>query len=305
MRHLFTTLVLLLLAPLAQAFTYQDSDVLLVFRKDGSDDVLFNLGSISQFLNRTDGEEVQVTNFNLELVRSKYDLTDEVKVALLATTSKDVVLASRAAWLSDADADSQPVELTASQWQQLLWSKINSVGVKAQEFSKASATNVFTAPASLPSTYTYIVGNGGTSANLLSTLGGSTSFKVESGIPATLKFYAIKPSTVSPKPASKLIGRFTFGTDGALKFIAGPAVVQPPLDPVQISAITYGANGASVTFPSVANAKYRLLSSDSPAGPVSGWTVGTTSVVGTGGAVSLADDSPVGTQKFYAVETFR
>ncbi len=305
MRHLFTTLVLLLLAPLAQAFTYQDTDVLLAFRKDGADDTLFNLGSISQFLNRTDGEEVQVTNFNLELVRSKYDLTDELKVVLLATTSKDVVLASRAAWLSDADPDSQPTELTASQWQQLLWSKINSVGVKAQDFSKASPTNAFTAPASLPSAYTYIVGNGGTSANLLSTLGGSTSFKVEAGVPADLTLYAIRPSTVSPKPASALIGRFTFSTDGVLKFIAGPPVVEPPLDPVQISAITYGAPGATVTFTSVANAKYRLLSSDSPAGPVSGWTVGTTSAVGTGGVVSLADAAPAGAQKFYAVETFR
>ena len=49
-----------LAAPLAQAWTYSDGDVLLVFR-NGSQDVEFDLGSVTNFLGQTNGYTTTVT----------------------------------------------------------------------------------------------------------------------------------------------------------------------------------------------------------------------------------------------------
>ena len=191
--------LLLLAAPLANAFTYQDQDVLLAFRKDGFDDVVFNLGSIQQFLNRTNGETFVVSGWTLDLVRSKYDLDGDVKVAILSTTPKTAGTPDlRRAWLTSAEPSTAVYDRTSSQWQ-LLWSKINSVGAKAQDYSQSSPTNVFTAAPTLPSGYTYIISNAGTSASSIATLGGTSAFKVESSLPADLKFYEVKPSTAEAR----------------------------------------------------------------------------------------------------------
>jgi hypothetical protein len=303
-RHL-ATLGLLLLAPVAQAFTYQDEDVLIAFRKDGFDDVVFNLGSINQFLNRSNGEEITVTRWNPDLVRSKYDLNDEVKLAVLSTTAKDIKTPdTRRVWLSSAEPNTTPLDRTSSQWQ-LLWSKINSVGIKAQEFTQSSPTNAFTASPTLPSGYTYIISSAGTSASTIATLGGASAFKVESSLPADVKFYEVKPSTASPKPEAKLIGRFTLGTDGVLKFIAGTPSVQPPLDPVTITSISNTGDRVSVAFNSVAGAKYRLRYTDSPNTPLAGWVTATSSVDGTGSAVTLQDTATGAASRFYLVETYQ
>ena len=306
-RSLLSIGLLLLAAPIANAFTYQDEDVLLAFRKDGFDDVLFNLGSIQQFLNRANGETITVTGWNLNLVRSKYDLDGDVKVAILSTTSKNVATPDvRRAWLTSSEPTTPALDRTSSQWQ-LLWSKINSVGVKAQEFSQSSPTNAFTAAPTLPSGYTYIVSNAGTAASSIASLGGASVFKVESPLPADLKFYEIKPSTASPKPASQLIGRFTLGTDGGLKFVAGAAVVDPPLESVAITSVVPIAGGVRLAFNSVSGVQYRLLTSDSPATPLASWSRGTSSAAGTGGAITLDDTALSGatSQRYYAVESFR
>jgi hypothetical protein len=49
--HIATFLALVLAAPLARAWVYHDGDVLLIFRENGFDDIEFDLGNISQFLN--------------------------------------------------------------------------------------------------------------------------------------------------------------------------------------------------------------------------------------------------------------
>jgi hypothetical protein len=39
----------------ACAFTYTNTDLLLIFRQDGFNDVEFNLGTVSNFLGQADG----------------------------------------------------------------------------------------------------------------------------------------------------------------------------------------------------------------------------------------------------------
>ena len=61
----------LLIAGLARsvtAFTYSDTDLLLVFRKTGNADVLFNLGSISNYLGQANGTTSAITNWDFNRV---------------------------------------------------------------------------------------------------------------------------------------------------------------------------------------------------------------------------------------------
>src|SRR5262245_48613307 len=128
MKYLSVVLVILASACSLHAFTYVDTDILLVFRKDGSDDVLFNIGKIDTLLAVAKGQTIAVGNWDVSLVKNAYgtddqgNLSDGIHFAVLSTTSLDT--AQRKAWLSDADDGTTPLERTPSQWQ-TLWSKIN------------------------------------------------------------------------------------------------------------------------------------------------------------------------------------
>src|SRR6476646_8693503 len=78
------------LAHSLSAFTYSDSDLLLVFRKTGSSDVLFNLGSVSNELGHANGASWSVTNYNFNLVHSNFgDLSGVTYILMAVTTSDD------------------------------------------------------------------------------------------------------------------------------------------------------------------------------------------------------------------------
>lgn len=297
MRAPLTVILFLLFLPLARAFNYQDKNLLLTFRKDGFDDVLFNLGPIDPLLNLPAGSRVVLTNWDLNQVLANYPLDGDVRVILLATTPRND--ASPRAWLSAVPVTPLPLNRTASQWQGL-YSVINAVGAKAQAYSQSSPTNVFIAPPTLPSSYTFIVSSGGSLASALPTLGGNSTFKVESGIPATLNLLEVKPSTANPKPPTTLVGVFSLDTNGALTFTAG---APQPAAPVQIGGIQVTAAGVVVSFPSVVGSNYRLRYSASPTGDPATWSAGAT-VAGTGGQLLLTDPASADSQRYYAVETY-
>ena len=81
------------------AFTYSDTDLLLVFRKSGFNDVLFNLGTISNYLGRANGSVLPITNFDFNLVQSNFatNLTN-VEYVLMAVTTwliADIIAGAR------------------------------------------------------------------------------------------------------------------------------------------------------------------------------------------------------------------
>src|SRR5260370_10866723 len=83
-RSLFKFGLLLLFAGWTQvlvAFTYNDTDLLLVFRKANFNDVECNLGSVSNFLGHATGTTMAVTNWDLGLVQSKF-VTDRKSTRL-------------------------------------------------------------------------------------------------------------------------------------------------------------------------------------------------------------------------------
>src|SRR5437588_3877180 len=91
-------LLIAMSAPLAGAFNYSNTDLLLVFRRDGSHDMEFNIGSVSNFLNRPVGTTFAVTNWSLDVVVSNFTHLDNVKFLLIAATASTDPL--RRTWLT-------------------------------------------------------------------------------------------------------------------------------------------------------------------------------------------------------------
>src|ERR1051326_6480123 len=123
------------------AFTYSDSDRLLVFREDTFKDVEFNLGSISNFLGKANGTVITVTNWDFQLVRSNFNnqfATD--KFVLAATTSSSDSL--RRNWLTDGSASGTPTDISGSKMSGI-YSKISFVGNQAQTFTPTNSSEVY------------------------------------------------------------------------------------------------------------------------------------------------------------------
>src|ERR1700733_5258553 len=119
--HIATFLAVMLAAPLAQAWVYRDGDVLLIFRENGFDDVEFDLGNISQFLNQTNGAISTVSGFDVTPVINVFgpDLTG-VSVILLATTGK--TNSTLNSWVSGPEPDTTAYSVTPTAWQSSLYS---------------------------------------------------------------------------------------------------------------------------------------------------------------------------------------
>src|SRR5262249_15330364 len=136
-------------------FTYQDTDLLLAFRKDGFNDVLFNLGTVSNYLGRADGSVSPVSNIDVGLLHVNFgpDLTG-VKFVLLATTPVFTDGNPLRVWLSDADPSGNPHDETFSRWSTQR-SKISAVGIAALSYPNSSNQSLVL-PATDPGSYTFI-----------------------------------------------------------------------------------------------------------------------------------------------------
>ncbi len=285
---------------MAMGFGYTDGDLLLVFRKDGFNDVEFNLGPTSQFLNQKAGTTVTVTNWDVTVVTGQYLLSDGAKVALVGATS--LAATPLRAWVTDVETASSPTEVTPSQWQ-VLWSKVHAIGSKAATATGNVGGNAYVVAPTANSSYTATASNDGSLPTGIRRLGGATAFNIESAIPATLQLVELSPSSVSPKPAATVIGSFQLGGDGTLTFTAAGGVAPAPS--VTITSIGLNAGAAQVTFPSVVGINYRLRYASQPVGSPVVWTPIDPATAGTGNPVTLSDPSALGSSRFYSVESFK
>ena len=282
----------------ASAFTYFDSDLLLVFRKDGFNDVEFNLGSVSNYLGKAVGTKLTVSNWDTNLVRATYNNSlASVKFLLVAATS--ATDSSRRIWSTSAQLNpaTPPTDLSGSRWGQLR-SKLSFVGTEATNITAGSASQSYVVASSDLSSYTYIVSDGGQVD--AATIAGLEPFPVETENPATLLFYELKISNLSVKPAAALIGSFSLESSGALTFTAGP--LSSPLPQPRITSITRAGSVSTISFTTTNNASYRLrYTADLATGA---WTTLPTVVAGDGANKTLTDNTS-GPQRFYTVEAQR
>jgi hypothetical protein len=301
-KPLITAFLMLAASPLAQAFTYSDTQLLLIFRKDSYPDVEFNLGTVSNYLGRAQGTVLIVTNWNSTLVTSNFDgdLTG-VKFILAAVGADDISgqLIPRHAWLTDGNSVNTPTDVSGSKLG-TIWTKINFLGNQAQIFTATNSSLVYAVDATDSSSYTYVASEGGHSD--ISTIAGTVPFPVEGEIPGTNRFFELKVSNVVSKPAATQIGSFGIDGESVLRFTAGaPISLSAPTD-VVISKTT---GGVTVTFNTVTGVNYRLVYCDALTVPLS-WTVlspaGT--VAGNGSSKTLQDTAG-NAHRFYRVEVFQ
>ena len=285
---------------MAMGFSYTDGDLLLVFRKDGFNDIEFNLGPASQFLNQKAGTTVTVTNWDVSVVTGEYLLSDGAKVALVGASS--LAATPLRAWVTDVETASTPTAITPSQWQ-VLWSKIHAVGSKAATATGNVAGNSYVVSPTAYSSYTATASNAGSLPAGIRRLGGATAFNIESTVPATLQLVELSPSSVNPKPAATVVGSFQLGGEGTLTFTAAGGV--PPAPSVTITSIGLNAGAAQITFPSVVGVNYRLRYASQPVGSPLVWTPIDPATAGTGNSVTLSDPSALGSIRFYSVESFK
>jgi hypothetical protein len=308
-------LALLLAAPLARAWVYHDGDVLLIFRENGFDDVEFDLGNVSQFLNQSNGSTSTVGGWDVTPVLNIFgpDLTG-VSVIVLATTGK--TNSTLSSWVSGPEPDTTAYAVTPTAWQSSLYSTINSLGTRPVIYAIPTATS--SSPGGgLPSpdtngyefdptaayqiaSYDWIASSTITLGNAINpntaylpSLGGKSPFIVESVIPTTFDFWQIQPSTSTPAPPDTYVGQFNIATNGILTFVAGPPAPN-------IAGITQTGNVSAVSYTTVIGGHYALVSTNTLGAPVSQWPVVAGPIPGDGLKDSLNYINPNATG-FYQV----
>ena len=107
--------------PQLRAWTYSDGDLLLIFR-NGGNDVEFNLGSVTQFLGKTNGYTTAVSGFDWSLVTGTFGNLSSVRVILLASVDATN-------WLSSNDPNTTAYNI-GSPAADSLYSVIKGIGTK-------------------------------------------------------------------------------------------------------------------------------------------------------------------------------
>jgi hypothetical protein len=281
----------LLSAPLVRGgTTYQDGDVLLIFRQSGLNDVEYDIGNISQFTNHPTGYAAAVTGWDPTVATGVFgsDLTG-VRVIIASTTS--LTNANRTSWLSSGDPTATISDVLATTWQGNLWSVINSIGNRPETYLPTKTFPYSLNPGGVAS-YDYIASGSGQNEFDLPQLGGNVNFTVEQVIPGLFGFWAIQPHA-APEPPGTQLGSFYIDASGNLTFIVGPA------EPA-IVAITRAGNVDTVTFSTLPVGAYSLVYSATLGSPISTWTVVNGPVSGNGNNQSLSHTTP-GSAGYYGV----
>lgn len=292
-------LLALLAAPLARAWSYNDGDLLLVFRETGFNDIEYNLGSVSNLLGHTNGYTTTITGWNPSPVTSQFgsDLTG-VSVILVAVTS--ATNATPTAWLSSSDPNTTAYNVGA--WSQNLHSIISAVANRpiTSPYSSilkpvaVTPTNAFSISASSGASYDFIV-SGGTFANLPN-LGGHSPFTVEQIIPGSFDFWAVQPTSVYPNPPpDQLVGTFTITTGGVLTFVSGPRQST-------ITGVNHSSNVSSVQFTTTVGNHYSVAYTNQLGGSAA-WPADATTLTGDGNIDTINHTNNNGGVEFYRVNT--
>jgi len=277
----------LLATPSAWAWAYHDGDLLLVFR-NGSTDVEFDLGSVTNFLGKTNGYTTTVTGWDASLAASTFNLTG-AKVVLLATT------VGGTNWLSSAEPNTTAYNISSSDWDTQR-GVISAVGTKPLNppAIPTNGVNVYVIDVGgqyAAVSYDYIVSGGHFSG--VSKLGGNAPFTVEQSVPGFLDFWQIESTDVYPNsPPDKLIGTFYISSDYVLTFVAGPRAST-------VTGVSHSGNVSAVQFTTTVGTTYSVGYTNQLGGTAA-WPVDATTLVGDG-KVKTLNHTNSGDVEFYRI----
>jgi hypothetical protein len=294
-------LLVLLTAPLARAWSYNDGDLLLIFRENGFNDIEYDLGSVSTLLGHTNGYTTTITGWNSTLATSQFgtDLTG-VDIILLAVTSP--TNATPTAWVSGIEPDTTAYNVSSSAWNSSLHSIISAIGNKpilpfALTAAPVTPTNAYSiSPSGTQggASYDYII-SGGTFANIPN-LGGHSPFTVQQTIPGSFDFWAIQPTSVYPNsPPDKLIGTFSITSSGVLKFVSGPRASL-------ISGISRSGNVSSIQFSTIVGSQYSVAYTNQ-FNAAAAWPADANTLIGNGRINTINHTNTNQSQEFYRINT--
>ncbi len=289
----------LLALPQARAWTYSDGDVLLIFR-DTVKDVEFDLGNVSQFLGKTNGYTVQVTNWSTNLVVNTFgsgtitnsSLADgPITVLLVASTTTN-------AWVTSIDPNPSAYQQAPAAFGGI-YGAINQVGnnpltYRAATNSTWAQSYVISVAGTLKiAAYDYIV-SGGT-YNGITRLGGNIPFIDETGIPASLDFWLVAPNGSTSQIPDHLVGTFSLSAAGVLTFVAGPHTPS-------ITGFAHAGNVSTFQFPTTVGNTYYVSYTNQLGGAVSTWPVDPNSLIGDGNTDTISHTNSGGAAEFYRIQ---
>ena len=282
----------------ASAMTYAEGDLLLVLRQSGSDNIEYNLGSITNFTGLANGTTLTVTNWSSSVALSAYggSLAD-VSFIFCCAAPYTSGSANNAVYLSAGVPNATPACVTASTLQQLI-GKVDMIGSAAATGATAGQS-YYDVSASTSSSYDAIVTSGATDA---ATWNGLVKFGVEAVVPGSNYVYKISASSLASKPAATQIGTFVLSASGNLVYTAGPVSTAITITAPTLEVKRAGST-VSVSFPTQSGVNYRLRSSSAVNAPLSAWTIVGNAVAGTGSTVTLTDTTS--TAAFYVVEAYQ
>jgi hypothetical protein len=294
-------LLVLLAAPLARAWSYNDGDLLLIFRESGFNDVEYDLGTVSNLLGHANGYTTTITGWNPSLVTSQFgaDLTG-VDVILVSVSSP--TNATPTAWVSGTEPDTTAYNLSLSAWSQNLHSIISGIGNKpilpyelpAAAVTPTNAYSIQPSGTQGGASYDYIV-SGGTFANIPN-LGGHSPFTVQQAIPGSFDFWSIQTTSVYPNsPPDHLVGTFNITSSGVLTFVAGPRSSL-------ISGVSHSSNVSSVQFSTTVGNQYSVAYTNQLGGSAT-WPVDGTTLTGDGRIDTINHTNTSQSVEFYRINT--
>lgn len=288
----------------ASALNYASTHLLVVFRQDGAKDVLFDIGSVSNYIGLAAGTVVPI-NYNRNAVLTNFPggLTG-VRFAVAGTTSQ--LDSYQRVWLTDSADYTAPADMTFSKFSTLS-SKIDSIGGDAAIYTASNAAP-YIASTAASSSYDYLATAGTLSAvstfhgDAPTPVGSITPLAVDAVNPTTISLYETHISTANPKPAGTFLGGFTLDSTGALYFTAGRLPSLPATTITSVQADPLNSQLATVNFNTVDGVNYTLYYATDLGGP---WAPvpGAGSVAGDGTVQSLSDYTAVDPIRYYRVVT--
>jgi hypothetical protein len=298
-------LLVLLATPLARAWSYNNGDLLLVFR-NGSYDIEYDLGSVTNLLGHANGYTTTITGWNSSLVTGLFgtDLTG-VDVILLAVTSP--TNASPTAWLSGSEPNTTAYEVSPITWSSDLYNIISAVGnrplipfaVPPAAVTPTNAYSIQVAGIDGGASYDDIVTGGNPVGTLsgIQNLGGNASFTVQQTIPGSFDFWAIQPSTIYPNPPpDTLVGTFNITTNGVLTFVAGPRASS-------ITGVSHAGNVSAIQFTTTVGNHYSVAYTNKLNSSSASWPVDANTLIGDGAIDTINHTNNNQSVEFYRVNT--
>jgi hypothetical protein len=296
----------LVATPPAQAWSYSDGDLLLVFHKSGHNDIEYDLGSVSNLLGYANGYTTNITGWNSSLVTAEFgpDLTG-VKVVLAATTSP--ANASPTAWVSSIDPNVNAYNVGAATWTADLHGTISALGNRPESpfavpAAAATPTNAYSINPFDPqyggASYEYIVSGGNFES--IATWAGKAPFltvAVEQTIPGSFDFWAVQTTSIYPNsPPDRLVGTFTITAGGILTFVAGPRSST-------ITGVSHSGNVSTIQFSTTVGNTYSVAYTNTLVAPLATWPVDGNTLIGNGSINTINHtNSGIGAE-FYRVTT--